>query len=114
MGIKYRTLDGRLFDEAADAEMHAQSILKQVKMWDWNENPTTNTAQARLVHLIGEGAAHIFKTMVMANSDDYMEIDDSVIDDADSGWFYWDEYTETYRYIDEQIINILIAANHQI
>ncbi len=114
METVYRTLDGKIFTEAADAEQHEQEILEKVKMWDWNENPTTDTSHARVIHLVEPGSGAIFKAMVAANSEEYDLIADDIMDDEDYGWFYWDEYDERYRYIDKEIVDILIAANHQI
>lgn len=114
MKVKYQTIDGRIFCEPADAEAHEQEILQKVQMWNWEKERTNNTACAKVVHLIGDGAAVIFKAMVQANEEDWMSIDDSVIDDEDTGWFYWDEYAETYRYIDSDLIDIFVAATHQI
>ena len=116
MKTVYETLDGKHFGEIADAEKHEAQLLKQVKMWDWAKEPTTNTAQARVVHLMGESAGAAFKTMVQANSEETVSIEqmDEWFDDEDTGWFYWDEYTEIYRYIDSEIVDVIIAANHQI
>ena len=114
MQTVYRTLDGKIFFEAHEAEKHEQKLLEKVKMWDWNKNPTTDTTQARVVHLIGEQAGAAFKAMVEANEEEQFIISDEHIDDEDTGWFYWDEYGEAYRYIDTEIIDCFIAANHQI
>ena len=114
MKTVYETLDGKHFSEVADAEAHETGILSQVEMWDWDKERTVNTALAAVVHLSGEGAGAIFRAMQQANPDEYEVAPENVIDDEDTGWFYWDEYEETYRYIDPSIVNILIAANHQI
>lgn len=113
METVYKTLDGKLFKQSADAAMHEKKILEQVKMWNWNEEPTTDTAQARVVHLIGENAGGIFTDMIAANEYDQVETG-NMFDVGDTGWYFWDEYEETYRYIDSAIVDILIAANHQI
>ena len=114
MQTVYRTLDGAIFFEAPEAEKHEQKLLAKVKMWNWSNDPTTDTAQARVVHLIGEGAGAAFKAMVEANDDEQFVISNEHIDDEDTGWFYWDEYGETYRYIDSEVIDCFIAATHQI
>lgn len=114
MEIMYKTLDGKIFHEEAEAKAHEQEILEQVKMWDFNDNPTTRTDFARIVHLIGEGAGAIFKAMVATNPEECVDIPDDIIDDEDHGWFYWDEYEDRYRHIDSAVVDALIAANHQI
>ena len=110
----YETLDGKTFGDIADAEKHERALLEQVQMWDWNKNRTENTAQARLIHLTGDRAGEKLRDMMEHNPDEYEIVSPDVIDDEDCGWFYWDEYAETYRYIDSDIIDLLIAANHQI
>lgn len=112
METVYRTLDGKIFSQSADAAMHEEKILAQVKMWNWDGDPITDTSQAIVVHLIGNQAGAIFKDMIAANEFETDGISDSVIDDEDTGWFYWNEYQECYCYIDEGIIDILIAANY--
>ena len=114
MRTKYETLDGHLFNDSYEAEKHEAAILKQVRMWDFNKNPTILTHRAAVVHLTGEGAGAIFRAMVAANEEELLPLEPSIIDDDDAGWFYWDEYSDTYRYIDPNIIDIFIAANHQI
>lgn len=111
METVYRTLDGKIFRDSADAAMYEQQILAQVKMWNWDKNPTNDTSQARVIHLIGAQAGAIFKAMVAANEFETDEISDSDIDDDDTGWFYWDEFQECYCCIDDEIIDTIIAAN---
>lgn len=110
----YRTIDGQFFRDAQIAAEHEEQVLSQVKMWNWNKEPTIDTAQAALIHLSGDGAGALFRAMVDANDIEYDTVSPEDIDDEDTGWFYWDEFADHYRYIDEQIANIIIAANHQI
>ena len=110
----WQTLDGETFTDSLAAEKHERQILSQVKMWDWENNPTTNTETARLVHLSGEGAGAIFAAMIDANEQEYEPLNKDHIDVDDTGWFYWDEFDGHYRYIDDSIVNLIIAANPQI
>lgn len=114
MQIIYRTIDGENFKDAYEAEKHEAAIRTQVQMWDWNNDRTDDTSCARLIHLIGEGAAAIFKAMVNENSEDIGIDVGATIDDDDTGWFYWDEFAEKYRYLDKEIIDAIVAATHQI
>ena len=115
MQTVYGTIDGKVFNEISDAAKHEQAVLAQVKMWDWENDRTIDTSNARVVHLIGNGAGKMFKDMIASNPNDWQNaaVGDTIEDD-DNGWFYWDEYNDTYRYIDSEIVDCLIAANHQI
>lgn len=108
----YETLDGNVFTELADAEKHEQDLLSKVKMWDANSLSTTDTSHAMVVHLAGEYAGAIFKSMILANPAEHVDDDllDCWVDDEDTGWFFWDEYAESYRYIPDHAITT-IAAN---
>ena len=110
MQIVYQTIDGAYFGEQENAQKHEENVLKCVRMWDWYNRPTTDTSQARVVHLVGDHAGAYFKAMVQVNPSECEEIDSSIIDDEDIGWFYWDECAETYRFIDEDIVNTIVAA----
>ena len=116
MKTVYETLDGKVFHDAHEAEKHENEILSCVNMWNWEKERTTDTSQARVVHLVGDDAGAYFKAMMRANpKEDWGDCDiDSWFDDEDTGWFYWDEYAETYRHIDSQIVDLLIRANHEI
>lgn len=108
----YQTLDGNIFTEPADAEIHEQELLSKVKMWDEDSQPTTDTSHAMTVCLTGKYAGGIFKAMMRANSHEY--VNDNALecwfDDADEGWFLWDEYRLQYQYIPDHTIRT-IAAN---
>lgn len=110
----WQTLDGETFTDSFEAEKHERQILSQVKMWDWDKESTTDTSRARLVYLSGDKAGAIFAAMIDANDKEYAPLNTDQIDTDDTGWFYWDDFEDCYRYIDDSIVNILIAANHQI
>ena len=114
MKTVYQTLDGEIYAELADATAHEEQVKEQVSMWDWEKNRTINTAQARLIHLTGDNAGALLRKMQKANPEEYSITPEDEIDDEDNGWFYYDEYAEQYRYIDPDIIDLLIAANHEI
>lgn len=111
MKTRYQTLDGELFNEAADATMHEEAILSHVHMWDRKGNITSDTTEAVLL-LLSENvlAGKTFKKMVTANEKDVLGEDiEDMFDDKDTGWFYWDEFCDTYRCIDTNIINIVAS-----
>lgn len=114
MKTVYQTLDGEIYEELADATAHEEQVKAQVVMWNWNKERTTNTACARLIHLTGDNAGALLRKMQKANPEEYLVTPEEEIDDEDNGWFYYDEYAEQYRYIDPDIINLIIAANHEI
>lgn len=112
MKTRYQTIDGEMFDEAADAGIHEEVILSHVRMWDRKGNITFDTNTAVLLHLSENVlAGKIFKKMVKANEIDVLGTEiEHMFDDEDSGWFYWDEYTETYRYLDTDIVSIVASV----
>lgn len=114
MKTVYKTLDGEIFEELADATAHEEQLKEQVVMWDWNKERTTNTAYARLIHLTGDNAGAVLRAMQKANPDEYNITPEDEIDDEDNGWFYYDEYAERYCYLDSELIDLIIAANHEI
>ena len=114
MKTVYQTLDGEIYAELADATAHEEQVKQQVAMWDWDKERTTNTAHARLIHLAGDNAGAMLRKMQGVNPEEYSITPEDEIDDDDTGWFYWDEYAETYRYIDSEIVDLLIRANHEI
>ena len=111
----WKTLDGAIFYDELDAAKHEQAILQQVEMYGWEKRKTADTANARLVHLSGEGAGAIFKTMARENVAEFAtqeEIEDWM-GDEDTGWFYWDEFSDCYRYLDQRIVDPIIFANQK-
>jgi hypothetical protein len=112
MKVVYQTVDGHCFDERECAQEHEDRVLKHVRMWNWEKKPTTDTSQARVVYLVGEHAGAYFKAMIQANPNECGAADScfDTIDDEDNGWFYWDEYAETYRFIDDDIVDTFIIA----
>ena len=83
-------------------------------MWDWNKNRTTDTSRALLIHLTGPDAGAVLRAMQKANPEEYAITPEEEIDDDDNGWFYYDEYAERYCYLDSELIDLIIAATHEI
>ena len=109
----WKTLDGAIFYDELDAAKHEQAILQQVEMYGWEKEKTSDAADARLIHLSGEGAGAIFKAMVRENVAESVSEEElqEWMKDEDTGWFYWDEYDECYRYLDPQIVDLIVFAN---
>ena len=97
MEIIYRTIDGKEFDNEADACYHEGVIKDNVKMWNRNGIPTKETDSAFVLYLADEDASKAFLAMAKAQGDDLA----SSICEGDYGIFYWDECEGTYRFIDE-------------
>ena len=111
----WKTLDGELFEDSLDAQRHEEEIKQQVRMWNRKHDKTEDTTEAIVVHLSGKTAAKIFLAMIDENPDEMGDASESCgIQEEDDGWFYWDDCAEHYRWIDDDIVDIFIAANHQI
>lgn len=115
MQTVYRTLDGQIFTEPADAEKHERFINGIVKMYNRRGDRAYDTSMCVVVQLIGPEAAGVFRKMIESNPEDYILEDfECQICEEDTGFFYWDDMAERFRWIDDDIVNALIAATHQI
>ena len=84
-------------------------------MFNRSGERTDDTCDAFVVHLTNEDAAGRFLAMIQSNPNESQDAADKCgVFEDDWGWYYWDEFEEHYRWIDEDIVNALIAANHQI
>lgn len=105
MELIYRTIDGREFDNEADAAYHESTIMDNVIMLNRNNEVVEATSNAFLVWLKDVNANLAFHAMAerQGDSDVY-----SITKGEDYGLFYWDEGLEEYRWIDTDMINGLI------
>ena len=103
----WQTLDGKVFGDATDAEKHEREILDRVRMFDPNGNPTTDTAQAVAICLTDLGSAEIFIDMVRYNDFDGVH---SGIYPEDTGVFFWDEFSDEYRFVSDVSLAALVAC----
>ena len=95
MELVYRTIDGKEFDNEADASYHEQLILNEkVQMFDPQGAPTADPDYAMAVFLSGEDAADVFIKMAEKNGGDA-----NGIGSGDEGVYVWDAFDETYKYI---------------
>ena len=106
MKVIYETIDGRQFSQAADAEQHERKLNAQIKMWDFDGNPTKECNLARAVYLKGEYAADLFKQM-NEQCPESVPVPDRDISYGDEGVWYWDTYAEHYIPMDTDTMRIL-------
>lgn len=111
MQIIYRTIDGKEFDNEADACYHESIIMDNVIMLNRNNEVVENTSNAFLVWLKDVNANLAFHAMAERIGDIDVE---SIIKGEDYGLFYWDEGYECYRWMDTDMINGLIKMKQMV
>ena len=105
MELIYRTIDGKEFDNEADACYHESTIMDNVIMLNRNNEVVEVTSNAFLVWLKDKNANLAFHAMAERQGDPDVE---SIMKGEDYGLFYWDEGYEGYRWIDTDMIDGLI------
>ena len=106
MELIYRTIDGREFDNEADASYHENVILhEQMQMFDPYGNPTTDPDYAMAIFLSGEYAADTF--IKIAEKDG---ANANGISSGDEGVYVWDSFDEVYRYIEVESLRAAHSA----
>jgi hypothetical protein len=105
MEIIYRTIDGKEFDNEADACYHESILTNSVIMLNRNKEIVQYTSQAFLVWLKDENANLAFHAMAERQGDPDVS---SITKGEDYGLYYWDEGYEEYRWIDTDMIDGLI------
>ena len=105
MKLIYRTIDGKEFDNEADACYHESTIMDNVIMLNRNNEVVDRTSRAFLVWLKDEEANLAFHAMARNEGDDAVE---SITEGEDYGLYYWDEGYECYRWVDTDMIDGLI------
>ena len=106
MELIYRTIDGKEFNNEADASYHEYVILHdQVQMFDPSGSPTTDPDYAMAVFLNGEHAADSFIKIAEKNGSNA-----NGIGSGDEGVYVWDSFDETYKYIELQSLRAAHAA----
>ena len=105
MEFIYRTIDGKEFDNEADACYHENAIMDNVIMLNRNNEVVHNTLNAFLVWLKDENANLAFHAMAECQGDSEVK---SIAKGEDYGLFYWDEGYAEYRWLDTDLINGLI------
>lgn len=105
MELIYRTVDGKEFDNEADAWYHESVLMDNVIMLNRNNEVVQNTSSAFLVWLKDENANLAFHAMAERQRDPDVS---SITKGEDYGLFYWDEGYECYRQVDTDMIDGLI------
>ena len=110
MELIYRTLDGKEFDNEADAAYHENTILESARWWDRNGKEYTlvdgQTNAGFVVYLPNEIATAAFLKLAEMQGD----LEAKTIDAELWGIFVWDECQERYVWIDEESFNIIKLA----
>ena len=105
MELIYRTIDGKEFDNEADAWYHERVLMDNVIMLNRNGEVVEATSNAFLIWLKDVNANLAFHAMAECQGDLDVE---SIMKGEDYGLFYWDEGYECYRWIEPDLIDGLI------
>ena len=111
MELIYRTIDGKEFDNEADAWYHESVLMDNVIMLNRNNEVVENTSNAFLVWLKDVNANLAFHAMAEKIGDLDVE---SITKGEDYGLFYWDEGYEEYRWLDCDMIDGLIKIKQMV
>jgi hypothetical protein len=106
MELIYRTIDGKEFDNEADASYHEHIILNEkVQMFDPQGNPTGDPNYAMAIFLCGEDAADAF-----INISKKADVDTNGIRSGDEGVYVWDSLDAEYKYIEIESLRAVHSA----
>jgi hypothetical protein len=105
MELIYRTIDGKEFDNEADACYYENTLMNNVIMLNRNKEVVQSTSNAFLVWLKDENANLAFHAMAERQGDPDVS---SITKGEDYGLYYWDEGYECYRWMDTDMIDGLI------
>lgn len=105
MELIYRTIDGKEFDNEADACYHESMLMDNIIMLNRNNEVVQTTSHAYLVWLKDENANLAFHAMARREGDEAAK---SISEGEDYGLYYWDEGYEEFRWIDTDMVNGLI------
>ena len=107
MEIIYRTFDGKEFDNEADACFHESVVLEGIKMWNRDGREVNKTSGAFVLYLENEMANCGFFALAKAQGDSDVC---GITEGEDYGLFYWDEWNNEYRWLDEEEYTAIAAA----
>lgn len=109
MELIYRTIDGKEFNNEADACYHESVLMDSIIMLNRNNEVVQDTSCAFLVWLKDIDANLAFHAMAECQGD--LDVS-SIVKGEDYGLFYWDEGLEEYRWIDTDMIDGLIKIKN--
>jgi hypothetical protein len=110
MQIIYRAIDGEEFLDKNAAEVYEKSLRDDVKMWTRGGQEASRTEDAYVVLLKNESSADVFLGIAAEQNDEAL----SGIESGDLGIFIWNEWGETYQYIDPDFRKGVITAQKYI
>jgi hypothetical protein len=106
MELIYRTIDGKEFNNEADACYHEQLVLNEkVQMFDPQGNSTDDPNYAMAIFLYGEDAANTFM-----NISDKVGVSTNGIGPGDEGVYIWDSLDDEYKYIEVESLHAAYSA----
>ena len=103
MEVIYRAFDGTEFRDAAACVAYEQN--HKVHAWDRQGRECNSANEAVVVHLEDSQTTKGFLQMCI-NEDVTCE----GIDDEDWGWFYWDDFNNKWRYIENEVVSAFKVA----
>ena len=111
MELIYRTIDGKEFDNEADACYHESVLMDNIIMLNRNNEVVQKTSHAFLVWLKDVDANLAFHAIARREGDDAVK---SITEGEDYGLYYWDEGYEEYRWIDTNMVDGLIKIKQMV
>lgn len=108
MEIIYRTLDGKEFKDQTEAQKHENSLFGGVKMWNRRGQLVDETNNAIVLYLANEAANSAFFALADQQGDNNIR---GLEPGEDYGLFYWDEYSDEYRWMDDELFAVLVEAH---
>ena len=105
MQIIYKTFDGAYFTDEEEAKLHEQILQNSVIMFNCRGERVERTDCAAVILLRRSESADALHGLA-AEQDDVIY----GISSGDSGFFFYDEYDNTYSWIDDDDVCALAAA----
>ena len=111
MELIYRTIDGKEFDNEADASYHESVLMGNVIMLNRNNEVVQSTSRAFLVWLKDVNANLAFHAIAELEGDPDVS---SITKGEVWGLFYWDEGLEEYRWLDCDMVEGLVKMKQMV
>ena len=102
MRIVYIAFDGKEFDKEEVCREYEENLRDTFVMWDRKGNETDDPDHAMFLLLKTEGAGAAFIKACESHG-----TYSAGICDGDIGFFYWDDWNETYRYLEKPLLDAL-------
>ena len=109
MELIYRTIDGKEFNNEADASYHENYVIDQmVYMFDPDGKRIYNTPNAMVVLLNGEEAASTFLALEKRQNCEYN--DSNGINKGDEGIWFWNGDRQIYQHLPIDVEDAMLSA----